>query len=239
MATKELFRWFLTFMIMLSFLMMKVEKSAASPNNPQSLSQLTIFPEAITISQPSSWVSSQVLTLTNTRTGPFNYLIGEEGMPTGTVQMLHLDEPAASTTFQDSSLNGNNGTCSGSACPSSGLDGVFGKSVQFDGEDDVIQTSTSGFPTGNSDRTMAAWFKVNEFIHLGRSAFLMGYGTFGTYNQVYALLISGSTLYFSQWGQAIFGPDLQTGRWYHVAVTNTGNFVIIYLITGHIFSPTC
>src|SRR5262249_54134104 len=41
--------------------------------------------------------------------------------------------------------------------------------------------------------------------------------------------VSGSTLFFSQWGEAVFGPSLNTGTWYNVAVTNVGNSVTLYL----------
>jgi hypothetical protein len=36
-------------------------------------------------------------------------------------------------------------------------------------------------------------------------------------------------MFFSQWGQALTGPDLESGRWYHVAVTNVGKAVTLYL----------
>lgn len=76
--------------------------------------------------------------------------------------------------------NGNNANCVLATCPTSGIDGISGKGVQFDGDDDVIQATTNNFPTWNSDRTMAVWFKVESFIHSGHSAALLGYGTFGT-----------------------------------------------------------
>src|SRR5262249_24805121 len=50
-----------------------------------------------------------------------------------------------------------------------------------------------------------------------------------TATETYQLGTSGSTLFFSQWGNAIFGPTLQTGIWYNVAVTNVGNYVTLYL----------
>jgi len=64
---------------------------------------------------------------------------------------------------------------------------------------------------------------------LDGEAFFAGYGKFKSLNQTYDLGTAGNTLFFSQWGGAIFGPALQTGRWYHVAVTNTGTKVKLYL----------
>ena len=71
------------------------------------------------------------------------------------------------------------------------------------------------------------WVKIDAFV--AGEAFFAGYGSFGSFTQTYHLGTSGSTLFFSQWGSAVFGPSLQTGRWYHVAVTNVGNFVTLYL----------
>ena len=33
---------------------------------------------------------------------------------------------------------------------------------------------------------------------------------------------SGGRAFVSTWGQALFGPTLQTGQWYHVAATSSG-----------------
>jgi len=60
-------------------------------------------------------------------------------------------------------------------------------------------------------------------------AFFAGYGEFGVATKTYQLGTSGSTLFFSNWGNAIFGPSLQTGTWYNVAVTNVGDSVTLYL----------
>ena len=104
--------------------------------------------------------------------------------------------------------------------------GMVGQAFSFDGKNRVVAPA-AGLPTGDSDRTLTVWVKANTFLE--GEAFFAGYGKFKTYNQVYELGAAGSTLFFSQWGGAIFGPALQTGRWYHVAVTNTSNKVRLYL----------
>jgi hypothetical protein len=76
---------------------------------------------------------------------------------------------------------------------------------------------------------MAGWVRLNAYSHTGKSAFFFGYGTFGTPGGVYALQMDGATLKFSQWDQELVGPDLELNRWYHVAVTNTGTAVTIYV----------
>lgn len=50
---------------------------------------------------------------------------------------LHLDESLGATQFIDAA-NGNNGLCSGNACPTTGADGQLGLAAKFDGVDDFI-----------------------------------------------------------------------------------------------------
>jgi hypothetical protein len=93
---------------------------------------------------------------------------------------------------------------------------------------DYVSANTTGLPTGNSDRTLEMWVKVNTF---GTSeTYFGGYGAFGTGNGTYHLgTLSDHRLFFSQWGQAIVGTALLTGRWYHIAVTNIGHSATLYL----------
>jgi hypothetical protein len=104
--------------------------------------------------------------------------------------------------------------------------GMVGQAFSFDGKNRVV-ASTAALPIYNSDRTLALWVKANTFLE--GEAFFAGYGRFKAYNQAYELGAAGSTLFFSQWGGAIFGPVLQTGRWYHLAVTNSDTKVKLYL----------
>jgi len=103
---------------------------------------------------------------------------------------------------------------------------MVGQAFSFNGTSRV-SAPTTGLPTGNSNRTLDLWVKVNNFV--AEEAFFAGYGGFESFDQTYQLGTSGNILHFSQWGQAVFGPALQTGRWYHVAVTNVGASVTLYL----------
>src|SRR5262249_14714244 len=98
---------------------------------------------------------------------------------------------------------------------------------QFNGSN-FVSAGTSGLPTGSSDRTLELWVKVNTFGP--EEAYFAGYGAFGDFGKTYHLgTVSDHRLFFSQWGSALFGPALQAGPWYHVAVTNTGSSVTLYL----------
>ena len=105
-------------------------------------------------------------------------------------------------------------------------EGKVGSAFSFDGFSRMAAPTTD-LPTGQADRTVDLWMKANAFYE--GEAFLAGYGQFGSASASYHLGTAGSTLFFSQWGDAIFGPSLQTDRWYHVAVTNSGRLVTLYL----------
>jgi sugar lactone lactonase YvrE/subtilisin-like proprotein convertase family protein len=105
--------------------------------------------------------------------------------------------------------------------------GAVGQAFHFGGTGDYFQAPTSGLPTGNSDRTLELWVNVQQFV--ASEAQFAAYGNFGTNGQTYGLGASGNRLFFSQWGNALLGPSLQAGVWYHLAVTNVGNSVTLYL----------
>ncbi|HVK08634.1 MAG TPA: LamG-like jellyroll fold domain-containing protein, partial [Gemmataceae bacterium] len=105
--------------------------------------------------------------------------------------------------------------------------GKVGNGFSFTGSNYVAANSSS-LPTGNSNRTMEMWVKVNAFG--SGESFFAGYGAFGNSTQTYHLGTTGDDrLFFSQWGQAVVGPVLQAGVWYHIAVSNVGDSATLYL----------
>jgi hypothetical protein len=105
--------------------------------------------------------------------------------------------------------------------------GKVGIAFRFDGIDDFAESSTTGLPTGNADRTLELWAKIDSVV--SEEAFFAGYGAFGSDNQTYHLGVMGNNVFFSQWGHALIGPSLSPGVWHHIAVTNTGNFSVLYV----------
>ncbi|NVN97702.1 MAG: choice-of-anchor D domain-containing protein, partial [Geobacteraceae bacterium] len=107
--------------------------------------------------------------------------------------------------------------------------GKSGQAFSFDGVT-ALQSGTIGMPVGSSDRTISLWAKINQADTT--YSFFAGYGTPGTNDQAYqlgAITANNNQLFFSNWGGQILGPNLQTGRWYHVAVTTTGGFTTLFL----------
>jgi len=68
--------------------------------------------------------------------------------------------------------------------------------------------------------------------------FFAGHGGFSHFHQTFQLGTTAKTLYFSQWGKALLGPDLQTDRWYHIAATSVGTSVTLYLNGGPVATGT-
>lgn len=101
-----------------------------------------------------------------------------------------------------------------------------GNILLFDGET-VLGRSIRNLPSGNSDRTLAVMFRIGEFR--SEEVFLGGYGDFGEFGRSYHLGTSRGRLFFSQWGQAIWGPQLKTGVWYEAVVNNRGDEIRLYL----------
>jgi hypothetical protein len=107
-------------------------------------------------------------------------------------------------------IGSNNGSLVGGATYGAG---VVNQALNFPSAGAYFEAPANGLPTGNSDRTLELWVYVNALPT--NEAFFAGYGSFGTASATYHLGASGSTLFFSQWGDAIVGPSLQAGTWYH------------------------
>ena len=100
--------------------------------------------------------------------------------------------------------------------------------LQFDGVNDMVEGSSAGFPVGNSDRTVELWFRrISQPVYGGQ---LLGYGSWGNYEQAYTLSIGNDRISFSQWGSGVDGNTIiESNKWYHFAVVNVGNEVKLYL----------
>src|SRR5262249_48027844 len=109
--------------------------------------------------------------------------------------------------------------------------GEVGQAFHFDGSTGYFQAPTTGLPTGSSDRTMELWFNAESFNY--SETLLAAYGSFGVYGAAYDLAVLNENgeyrLIFTNWGEYFAGPALEPNQWYHVAVTNVGDAVTLYL----------
>lgn len=122
----------------------------------------------------------------------------------------------------------NNGTLNGVTFDC----GKFGQAFSFD-RNNFVASPATGLPTGNNNRTIELWVKLR--LLSTQESFFVGYGDFGHPEQVYDIgtKMDGDTstvLFFSQWNTDIEATSpVKAGIWYHVAVTNDGNNVSLYL----------
>ncbi|MBL8952199.1 MAG: LamG domain-containing protein [Myxococcaceae bacterium] len=104
--------------------------------------------------------------------------------------------------------------------------GKRGQAFAFTGMAMMTATSTN-MPTGSADRTIELWARMDTDPAF--QCLFAGYGQFGTLNAAYELGCVGRTLFFSNWGDQVWGPTLFLSAWHHVAVTNQGSTVRLYL----------
>jgi uncharacterized repeat protein (TIGR01451 family) len=75
------------------------------------------------------------------RADPVGYLTGTVAM-TGNVLLMHFNEPSGYKGFLDTSGAGNDGKCTGDACPTAGVPGKVGNALAFDGADDHVNAGS-------------------------------------------------------------------------------------------------
>ncbi len=137
----------------------------------------------------------------------------------------HLSE--TSGTHDDSTTNDLDGTAYGGATQKA--TGKIGGAVDFDGDNDYVECPTTGLPTGNANRTMSGWAYIDQWS--ATESFFFGYGSFGSYDEVYEFYGRNSTdvLVFTQWGEDVVGSTLTQDNWHYVVAVNSGDNITIYL----------
>lgn len=99
--------------------------------------------------------------------------------------------------------------------------------LSFDGSNDYVSLSSSTpVPIGNSHYTIEAWIKPNAMGAYG----IIGWGPWGTNNQVNALRLYNSGILNYWWGNDIgYGTSSLAGAWHHIAATFDGTYRRLYL----------
>jgi hypothetical protein len=105
--------------------------------------------------------------------------------------------------------------------------GKVGQAFWFDGQS-WLEAPSAGLPLGNAERTLEAWIRVDQ-LPAWEESFFAGYGAFGSSTATYHFGSTWPNVFFSQWGGNVTAGLLHQGQWHHVAVTNVGNHVILYL----------
>ena len=110
-------------------------------------------------------------------------------------------------------------------------------SLSFDGADDYVEISTSGFPSGNSPITVEGWFKRTSFSD--SPEYMMSYGSFGGSLFGIGIFYSNNMLVTFDGSDydAISSTEFSLNTWHHVAGVHLGNgYVEIYFDGVQVFS---
>jgi hypothetical protein len=153
--------------------------------------------------------------------------------------VLNLDSnfppsyPLVFDTWYDLTGNGNTGLLNNGITYNSALRG----SLLFNGTDQFVSFSaTTGIPVGNSNYTISTWF--NPSTTSGDRG-LVGWGNYGTNNEVNALKISSSEIVNYWWGNDLSATySFTLGSWYNAVATFDGTTRSIWVNGSLIDSDT-
>jgi hypothetical protein len=147
----------------------------------------------------------------------------------GTIVLLHFDEPAGAQRFEDSSGQGHHGACSGTSCPTAGVSGKVDQALSFDGANDYVEVSPSDTLNPGNELTLSAWVKLvnpaNDQKIMGKTTIYDGY----------LLAVKFGKLDAEIWDTTRTDYHLAAGTvpantWTHLAVTwQTGGQMIGYI----------
>jgi hypothetical protein len=101
-----------------------------------------------------------------------------------------------------------------------------GYALSFNGTNSYVAVNAQNVPIGNSDYSLEAWILPNSMGNYG----IIGWGTYGTTNQVNSLSLRTNGLANSWWGNDLVATNTGlAGAWHHVAATFDGTSRKIYL----------
>jgi hypothetical protein len=182
----------------------------------------TSLPAGVT----AAWASNTItISGTPTASGTFNYSIPLTGgcgpvNATGTITVNPLPSP---TIVAGGPLT----FCTGGNVNLSALAG--GNALSLNGTNRVNVTGTT-YPSSTSAYTMEVWVKPNTISGING---LIGWGNYGTINQTNALRFNGSTSLVNYWWGADLTangiPNMNDGKWHHIAATYNGTLRTIYV----------
>jgi concanavalin A-like lectin/glucanase superfamily protein len=161
-------------------------------------------------------------------------LVGDPNL--GLVGYWKFDENSG-TTAADSSGNGNTGTLFNGAGWTSGQSG---SAVSIDGVDDFVKIK-DGKISNSTTGTITAWVKANSLVNVSKIVCYGGGAAAAGVPGIFGLEVrqDGSNYYFSvinvpsdgsPSASSVHGSTiLQSGVWYHVAVTSDGSSWKLYV----------
>jgi hypothetical protein len=130
--------------------------------------------------------------------------------------------PLVNSIWYDISGNENTGTINGATYNSANLG-----TLVFDGADSITFSSVNNIPVGSTPYTLNVWFNANTLGNKG----LIGYGNYGSTNQVNAFRLTSGNLtnYWSGNDLSTTDSPITTNTWYNAVATWDGTTRKIYV----------
>jgi hypothetical protein len=134
----------------------------------------------------------------------------------------------------DESGNGNNGTVNGATLTNDRF-GNVGKAYFFNGSNNYITAGTNNFPSGNQQRTISIWFKINNYPKPDTTYILLNYGQAGNNNAcglaIDSILGGGPRLNFFSWNNSdvLDTNSFDLGTWHNLVGSFDGTLGKLYL----------
>ena len=144
----------------------------------------------------------------------------------GCVGYWSFDERSGNTAH-DSSGNGKDGTLN-NMNNDDWVNGIRGKALEFDGNDDFIAFSDDSYlPSGGDDRTILMWVKVESFVLGSR---LLSYGRWSTDNAFDIDTANGNKFgLVGHTNNYCTSNGYNTNTWYHIVFRLNNNDLSIYI----------
>ena len=111
--------------------------------------------------------------------------------------------------------------------------GEFGQAGVFNGSNSqILVSSVSGFPSGNSARTISFWMNSSSYLDGG----VLGYGA-GANNQGFLFYVAGGNLIVTFYiNDASVNYSLSTNQWYNIVATHDGSTFTVYVNGSSVYS---
>ncbi|MDD4924651.1 MAG: LamG domain-containing protein [Dehalococcoidales bacterium] len=151
----------------------------------------------------------------------------------GPVAHWKMDEGTGRTVY-DSTENNNDGTLvlGGSATSSAWATGQYGTALSFDGVNDYIFKTTSGFESSDSQGTISAWIKTNNRNEVD-SIFSSSDTATADYYLLFGMDTDGTILIQQKNNdtidQVLTVNTVNDNNWHHVVVVSNGTSYFLYI----------
>lgn len=158
------------------------------------------------------------------------------------VHVFHmpLDETPGATIFRDSSINHYNGGCLGAVCPTSGLGGVAGQAVLFNGSSSGIRARLA--TTALDNFSLSAWIKwaggdqKQYIVYNGRTnrgtgnpLVETGYGMYVEGGKLGIQVVTGGSISRAARAQLTSQATPRLNVWQHVVMMRSGGVWTLYV----------